>query len=136
MKIESLSDLSQIILMLGLIIIGTLGRYVLVELGIQPFPNFEIIMMMTFLAAIFLRSTLAIFVPLISMILSDILLGNTIFIGSQMNRIVLFTYSGFAMIAIINILNRRKFRNKPKLIHNSNQPPLRSHPLKTINNYI
>ncbi len=32
MKIERLPDLSQIILMIGLIIIGTFGRYILVEL--------------------------------------------------------------------------------------------------------
>lgn len=110
MKIERLSDLSQIILMIGLIIIGTLGRYVLVELGIQPFPNFEIIMVITFLAVMFLKPTIAIFVPLLSMIFSDLLIGNPVFIGSQMNRIVMFTYSGFTMIALINVFNRDRFK--------------------------
>jgi len=44
------------------------------------------------------------------MVFSDLLLGNSIFVGSQMNRIILFTYSGFAMIAVINIFNRNRFR--------------------------
>lgn len=110
MKIEKLSDIHQIILMIGFIIIGAVGRYVLYGLGVQPFPNFEIIMVITFLAVIFIKPTLAIFVPLFSMILSDILIGNPIFVGSQMNRIILFTYSGFAIIALINIFKRDKFK--------------------------
>jgi len=103
--------LFDILLLLGFIGIGTAGRTILVGWGLQPFPNFEIIMVLTFLAAIFLRPTLAILVPLFSMILSDILIGNPIFVGSQMNKIVLFTYSGFAMIAVINIFNRNRFKN-------------------------
>ncbi len=102
--------LFDILLLLGFIGIGTAGRTILVGWGLQPFPNFEIIMVLTFLAAIFLRPTLAMLVPLFSMILSDILIGNPIFVGSQMNKIVLFTYSGFAMIAVINIFNRNRFK--------------------------
>jgi|GEM_PF-615790 len=97
-------------LLIGFISLGTLGRTILVGWNLQPFPNFEIIMVVTFLAAIFLRPTIAFFVPLFSMIFSDLLLGNPIFVGSQMNRIVLFTYSGFVMIALVNIFNRDRFR--------------------------
>jgi hypothetical protein len=110
MKIEKLSDLSQVIMMVGLILIGTLGRYIFVGLGVQPFPNFEVIMVITFLAVMFLKPTIAIFVPLLSMLFSDLLIGNPVFMGSQMNRIVLFTYSGFAMIALINVFNRDRFK--------------------------
>ena len=110
MEIKKISDLTQILLMIGLILIGALGRYILVGFGIQPFPNFEVIMVVTFLAIMLLKPTIAIFVPLLSMIFSDLLIGNPIFIGSQMNRIVLFTYSGFAMIALINVFNRERFR--------------------------
>ena len=109
MEIKKISDLTQILLMIGLILIGALGRYILVGFGIQPFPNFEVIMVVTFLAIMLLKPTIAIFVPLLSMIFSDLLIGNPIFIGSQMNRIVLFTYSGFAMIALINVFNRERF---------------------------
>jgi len=101
----------DILLLIGFIAIGTIGRTLLVGWNLQPFPNFEIIMVITFLAAIFIKSPLAIFVPLFSMIFSDILLGNNIFIGGQMNRIVLFTYSGFTMIAIVNIFNRKKLKD-------------------------
>ncbi|UCD13908.1 MAG: DUF4430 domain-containing protein [Thermoplasmatales archaeon] len=110
MKIEKWSNMNQIVLMIGLIIIGTLGRYLLAGLGMQPFPNFEIIMVLTFLAVMFLKPTIAIFVPLLSMIFSDLLIGNSVSIGSQMNRIVLFTYSGFTMIALINVFNRDRLR--------------------------
>ena len=101
--------LFDILLLIAFIGAGTTGRTLLVGWNLQPFPNFEIIMVITFLAAIFLRSTMAILVPLLSMIFSDLLLGNSIFVGSQMNRIVLFTYSGFAIIALVNIFNRNKF---------------------------
>ena len=101
----------DILLLIGFIVIGTIGRTLLVGWNLQPFPNFEIIMVITFLAVIFLKSPLAIFVPLFSMMLSDMLLGNNIFVGNQMNRIVLFTYSGFTMIAIVNIFYRKKFKN-------------------------
>jgi len=100
----------DVLLLIGFILMGTLGRAVLVGWNLQPFPNFEIIMVVTFLAAIFLRPTIAFFVPLFSMIFSDLLLGNPIFVGSQMNRIILFTYSGFVMIALVNIFNRNRFR--------------------------
>lgn len=100
----------EISILIALILVATIGRYILVGFGIQPFPNFEIIMVTTFLAVIFLRPSLAIFVPLISMIASDLLLGNSIFIGSQMNKIVLFTYSGFALIAAFNIFNKDRFK--------------------------
>jgi hypothetical protein len=66
-------------------------------------------MVVTFLAVMLIRSPAALIVPLISMIGSDILIGNPIFVGDQMNRIVLFTYSGFAIIGLINLLNKERF---------------------------
>ena len=99
---------NQLPLMIGLIFIGTFGRYLFVSSDVPP--NFEIIMVTTFLAAIFLKPAIAVFVPLISMIFSDLLLGNPIFVGNQMNRIVLFTYSGFAMISLITVFNQDRFR--------------------------
>ena len=104
MKINNLLDFNQIVFLISLIVIGTLGRYVLVSYGLQPFPNFEIIMVLTFIAAIFLRPTIAILVPLMSMIFSDLLIGNSVYSGSQINKIILFTYSGFALITLSTIL--------------------------------
>jgi hypothetical protein len=106
MSIKNQTNLQQLIVMIGLILFGTIGRYVLFGMGLQPFPNFEVIMVVTFLAVMLMRSPLALVVPLVSMIGSDLLIGNPIFVGNQMNRIVLFTYSGFAFIALINLFNK------------------------------
>ena len=106
MSIKNQTNLQQLIVMIGLILFGTIGRYVLFGMGVQPFPNFEVIMVVTFLAVMIMRSPLALVVPLASMIGSDLLIGNPIFVGNQMNRIVLFTYSGFAIIALINLFNK------------------------------
>ena len=111
MNIKNKINLQQLITMIGLILFGTIGRYVLFGMGVQPFPNFEVIMVVTFLAVMLIRSPLALIVPLISMIGSDILIGNPIFVGNQMNRIVLFTYSGFAIIALINLFNKDRLWN-------------------------
>ncbi len=90
------------------IIAGILGRYILVGWNIQPFPNFEIIMILTFLAALIMKPYLAFLVPLFSMIGSDFLLGNPLFAGSQMNKIIIFTYSGFILIALLSVLTRKQ----------------------------
>ncbi len=97
--------------MIGLILFGSIGRYLLIGMGLQPFPNFEVIMIVTFLAVMLIRSPLSLLVPLVSMIASDILIGNPIFVGDQMNRIVLFTYSGFAIIALVNLFNKQRLWN-------------------------
>jgi hypothetical protein len=88
--------------------IGIIGRYILVGWSIQPFPNFEIIMILTFIAALFIKPYLAFLVPLISMIGSDLLLGNAIFSGSQLSKIILFTYTGFLLISLFSIFTKKK----------------------------
>jgi hypothetical protein len=103
MSLKNQVNLQQAILLIGLILFGIIGRYVLFGMGLQPFPNFEVIMVVTFLAVMLIRSPLALIVPLLSMISSDVLIGNPIFVGDQMNRIVLFTYSVFEIIALINL---------------------------------
>jgi hypothetical protein len=111
MNIKNKINLQQWMTMIGLILFGTIGRYVLFGMGVQPFPNFEVIMVVTFLAVMLIRSPIALIVPLISMVGSDLLIGNPIFVGNQMNRIVLFTYSGFAIIALINLFNKERLWN-------------------------
>jgi len=111
MNIKNQKKLSQLITMIGLILFGSIGRYLLIGMGLQPFPNFEVIMIVTFLAMMLIKSPLSLIVPLISMIASDLLIGNPIFVGDQMNRIVLFTYSGFAIIAVLNLFNRERLWN-------------------------
>lgn len=112
MNIKNQVNLQQLITIISLILFGIIGRFILFGMGVQPFPNFEIIMVVTFLAVMLIRSPIALMVPLISMIGSDILIGNPIFVGNQMNRIVLFTYSGFAIIALINLFSKEKLWKK------------------------
>ncbi|MFO7678109.1 MAG: DUF4430 domain-containing protein [Thermoplasmatota archaeon] len=112
MNIKESVNIVQLIWAAVFISIGALGRYILVGFGLQPFPNFEIIMVVTFLGCMLLKPAVAFLIPLLSMVFSDLLLGNSIFVGSQMNRIVLFTYSGFALIALVNVFNRDRFKNR------------------------
>jgi hypothetical protein len=112
MDVKKAFNFRQAILMLVLILAGALGRYLLVSFNLQPFPNFEIVTVIVFLAAMFISPVFAILVPLTSMILSDVLIGNPIFVGNAMNQIVLFTYSGFSLIALLNIWHRDKIMKK------------------------
>jgi len=105
---------SDIWLFIGFVIIGILGRTILISYQVQPFPNFEIIMVLTFLAMLCMRPYLAFFIPLLSMIGSDMIIGNPILSGNQINNIVLFTYTGFLIISLLSA----SFKN---------------HSLKTIN---
>ena len=120
MNIKNQKNIQQLITVIGLTIFGIVGRYLLVGAGLQPFPNFEIIMVVTFLAVMLIRSPLALIVPLITMICSDVLIGNPIFMGDQMNRIVLFTYSGFTIIALLNLFNKERLWNRLGQFHMKN----------------
>ena len=102
--------LRQIVGFVLLIAFAIFGRYLLVSRGIQPFPNFEVITIAAFIGIMLLDIRLAMFIPLIGMVFSDILLGNPIFIGEKMNQIVIFTYSGFALIALLGVLLKHKIK--------------------------
>lgn len=67
-------------------------------------PNLEIITATSLLAAVILRSKIAIVVPIVSMIISDLLISNT--------AIFIFTWSAFALIGI-GTLFMIKFNNSP-----------------------
>ena len=101
------------------VITGIIGRTVLVGMQIQPFPNFEIIMVLTFLSVIFIRPMLAFLVPLFAMIGSDLIIGNTIFVGNHMNKIIIFTYTGFLIITMISMLIRKKGTNRLRYLSGS-----------------
>ena len=93
------------------------GRYLLVSKSIQPFPNFEVVTVAAFIGIMLLDIRIAMFIPLISMICSDVLIGNPIFVGEKMNQIVLFTYSGFAMITFLSFFIRNKVKPWVKSIN-------------------
>lgn len=104
------NKIKQIIGFLLLIVFAVLGRFLLVSKGIQPFPNFEVITIAAFIGIMLLDIRIAMFIPLFGMIFSDILLGNPVFIGEKMNQIVVFTYSGFALIALTSILLKNRIK--------------------------
>ncbi len=93
-----------------LLVFAIIGRYLLVAEGMQPFPNFEIVMVATFLAIMLLDVRIAMLIPLLGMIGSDLLIGNPIFIGNKMNQIIAFTYSGFALVALITIFGKNRLK--------------------------
>lgn len=90
------------------ILVGTLSRVIFVSGGLQPFPNFELIMVITFVSLFLIRPWLVFLVPLLSMMLSDLVLGNPVFIGASMNKIVLFTYTGFLVASFLFLKTRKK----------------------------
>lgn len=98
----------DLLLLTFFIIMGTLSRYFLVGLSAQPFPNFELIMVLTFVSLFLIRPALVFLIPLLSMICSDLLLGNPVFMGSSMNNIVLFTYTGFLIASFLFIKTKNK----------------------------
>jgi hypothetical protein len=101
----------DILIIITLIIVGTTSRVILVGSQLQPFPNFELIMVITLLAAIFIRPTLAFIIPISCIFISDTILGNPILNGSMEGNIIIFTYSGFLLICLFTSLNRRKISN-------------------------
>lgn len=104
---ESHSLYFDLVFLFLFVLLGTLGRYALVGGGFQPFPNFEIIMVLTFISFFIIRPAFVFLIPLLSMIFSDVLLGNPILIGNSMNNIVLFTYTGFLIISFVMLKTRR-----------------------------
>ncbi|MBN2065290.1 MAG: DUF4430 domain-containing protein [Candidatus Thermoplasmatota archaeon] len=84
----------------ALVLFAALGRYLLVSIGLQPFPNFEVVTVAAFIGMMLLDVRVALFIPLVAMVCSDILIGNLIFVGEKMNQIVMFTYSGFTLVAL------------------------------------
>jgi len=93
-----------------LVLFATLGRYLLVSMGMQPFPNFEVVTVAAFIGIMILDMRVALFIPLVAMVCSDLLIGNPIFVGDKMNQIVMFTYSGFALVALVGTLVGNKVK--------------------------
>ena len=69
-------------------------------------PNLEIVTSVSVLAAVILGLQAAVIVPIATMILSDLIIGNT--------SIFVYTWSAFAVIGLGALL-LRKLNNKPKM---------------------
>ncbi|MCK5466738.1 hypothetical protein KAI56_04580 [Candidatus Parcubacteria bacterium] len=96
---------AKISIALMLIIIGVVGRFVLVSyVGI---PNFEIITVLALIAGIYLGGVYMIIVPLAIIFLSDLVIGN--------NYIFIFTWTAFMFIGLFGFLSNRIQNSKFKI---------------------
>lgn len=68
-------------------------------------PNLELITTASLLAVVILKNKIAIVVPILSMIISDLIIGNT--------AIFIYTWSAFAIIGLGALLVS-KFNNQPR----------------------
>ena len=93
---------SKILIALILIIIGVVGRFILVSYA--GIPNLEIITVLALISGIYLGGVYAVAIPLSVIFLSDLVIGN--------NYIFIFTWTAFAMIGVFGFLSKNKILNK------------------------
>lgn len=96
---------NKVIGSIGLLLFGIIGRYFLIARGMQPFANFEIIMVIAFLSAVYLKQPYGMAVPMSALLISDLMLGNW---GSTVSYILLFTYSGFTFVFVASSMKRER----------------------------
>lgn len=97
-------------LALFLIFIGTVGR-----IALSSYPNIETVMVVTFIAAVYIRQWYALLVPLMAIGISDLYLGHLSF-TSSFSQILLFTYSGFLLVALVSRHYRNHFQRNAKAL--------------------
>ena len=84
-----------------LILMGVGGR-----IALHDYPNFETVMVATFLAAMLLPASASLIVTITIMLLSDLYLG---YFGTS--KIIIFTYSGFVMVSLITSRYKKRIDN-------------------------
>lgn len=101
---KNTKSIKNIILILGLIVLAVTWR--IINHNYQIAPNLELVTTVTILAAIVLGLRAAIIVPISTMVVSDLILGNS--------SIFMFTWGSFAVIGVGALL-LRKLNQKPKM---------------------
>lgn len=99
------------ILAVFLIFIGAVGR-----IALQNLPNIETIMVVTFIAAVYIRQWYALLVPFSALFISDLVLGN-LAMTSSFSQILFFTYTGFIFVALVSRHYRTYFRQNASSIN-------------------
>ncbi len=94
----------NVIFALFLIFIGAVGR-----IALQNYPNVETVMVVTFIAAVYIRQWYALLVPLSALAISDLVMGN-LSMTSKYSLILIFTYTGFIMVTLVSRYYRTYFR--------------------------
>lgn len=100
---DNTQTLKKIIIASILIVVAVTWRIINHSYGLAP--NLELVTMVSVLAAVIIGLRAAIVVPLVTMVISDMIIGNS--------SIFMFTWSSFAVIGLCATL-LRKFNDKPK----------------------
>ena len=91
------SNKAKVVIAITLIIFGVIGRFFLVSyIGI---PNLEIITVLALISGIYLGGVYTVAVPLLTIFLSDLVIGNT--------YIFIFTWTAFAIIGLLGYVSRK-----------------------------
>ncbi len=101
----------NVTLALFLIFIGAVGR-----IALSSYPNIETIMVVTFIAAVYIREWYALLVPLSAIAISDLFLGN-LAMTSSFSQILIFTYTGFLFVALISRHYREHFKKNASALN-------------------
>jgi len=102
--INNKKTLLQILLTICLVVVAVGWR--LINNSYQIAPNLELVTAVSVLAAVTMGWRAALIVPITTMVISDLIIGNT--------SIFVFTWGSFAVIGLGATL-LRKLKNKPKL---------------------
>ena len=102
---------TNIILAIFLVFIGAVGR-----IALRNLPNIETIMVVTFIAGVYIRQWYALLVPLTALFISDLVMGN-LAMTSSFSRILIFTYTGFLFLALVSRHYRTSFRQNASSIN-------------------
>ncbi len=100
---------TNILIIAALIIAAVSWRIINHNLSLAP--NLEIVTAVSVLAALIIGLRGAIFVPLVTMIISDLIIGNS--------SIFIFTWGSFAVIGLASMILRRLNKNGASLIFGS-----------------
>lgn len=95
------AEKSKIVAGLFMIVLGVVGRFLLVEY--VHIPNFEIVTALSLTAGMYLGGLYAIIVPVSIVFLSDSVIGNS--------NIFIFTWTAFAAIGLFGTFSSSKARN-------------------------
>lgn len=101
--IKITKNLKNIVLIITLIILAVSWR--VINHNFQIAPNLELVTVASVLAAVIIGWKAALIVPISTMIMSDLIIGNS--------SIFIFTWSSFVVIGLAALL-LRKLANKPK----------------------
>lgn len=95
------AEKSKIVAGLLIVILGVVGRFLLVEYA--RMPNFEMVTALSLIAGLYLGGLYSIIIPVSIVFLSDSVIGN--------GNVFIFTWSAFAVIGLFGTFSKGKAGN-------------------------